>query len=63
MGKYRYVSIPTELIEQVEKIVEFKKFGYRSIAEFVVDATRRRLENIFANINEQSALAEAPAIE
>ena len=63
MGRYRYVSIPTELIEQVEKIVDFKKFGYRSIAEFVVDATRRRLEDIFTNIPEQSPLEEVSSIE
>jgi len=63
MGKYRVVSIPSELIKQVEKIVDFKQFGYRSIAEFVVDATRRRIEEIFENISEQAILAEVPPIE
>ncbi len=43
---YRSVSLPKELLDEVRKIVEDKRYGYRSIAEFIVEAIRKRLEEI-----------------
>lgn len=43
---YRSVSIPEDLLERVQKIVMDKKYGYRSMAEFVVEAIRKRIEEI-----------------
>jgi len=40
---YRGVSLPDELVERVEQLI--KKLGtYRTIAEFVSEAVRLRLE-------------------
>jgi Arc/MetJ-type ribon-helix-helix transcriptional regulator len=40
---YRGVSLPDELVERVEQLIE--KLGtYRTIAEFVSEAVRLRLE-------------------
>lgn len=41
---YVSVSIPIDMIEQIDKIVKSGKGGYRSRAEFIKDAVRRRLE-------------------
>jgi len=39
--------MPGGLIEEVLKIIEeYKDLGYRNKSEFVIDATRRRLEEI-----------------
>ncbi|RLJ03754.1 MAG: CopG family transcriptional regulator [Candidatus Aenigmatarchaeota archaeon] len=43
---YSNVSIPTELFKEVEKIVKDKFLGYRSASEFVIEAVRRRVEEI-----------------
>jgi metal-responsive CopG/Arc/MetJ family transcriptional regulator len=42
---YRGVSLPDELVERVEQLIE--KLGtYRTIAEFVSEAVRLRLETL-----------------
>jgi metal-responsive CopG/Arc/MetJ family transcriptional regulator len=41
--QYVNVKIPEELIEEVEKIIKEKKLGYRSRAEFVIEACRERI--------------------
>jgi len=47
MTPYRVISIKREFADIVEKFVkENPHFGYRSIASFMVDATRQRLENL-----------------
>ena len=47
MTKYKSVKIPEELIECVLKIIhKHKELGYRTHSEFVIEATRKRLEDI-----------------
>ncbi|MHA1436785.1 MAG: hypothetical protein ACTSPD_04360 [Promethearchaeota archaeon] len=47
MTKYRSVKIPEELIEEILKIIrEHKELGYRTHSEFVIESTRKRLEEI-----------------
>jgi len=45
-GKYAYIAIPEDLAKIIDAIVENAKYGYRSRAEFVTDAIRRRLEEL-----------------
>ncbi len=46
MTKYRSVRIPEDLINKIQEIIdEYRKLGYRSHSEFIIDATRRRVEN------------------
>lgn len=42
---FRKISIQTELISEVEKIIKSRK-GYRSIAEFISEAIRLRIEEL-----------------
>lgn len=45
--KYRRVSLKKELVDVVEKFIRNNpEYGYRSIAEFVEDAVRRRGEQV-----------------
>jgi len=47
MTNYRSVKIPNELIEDILKIIEnHKELGYRTHSEFIIEATRKRLEEI-----------------
>jgi len=47
MVEYRKISIKKELADAVEKLIEAnREYGYRSIAAFLEDATRRRIEEI-----------------
>ena len=47
MTIYRTVKLPNNLIESIKKIIqEHEDLGYRSHSEFIIDATRRRLEEI-----------------
>lgn len=43
---YLNVRLPKQLITQVDRIVDRKALGFRSRAEFIADAIRRRLEQI-----------------
>ena len=43
---YLNVRLPKQLIAQVDRIVDRKALGFRSRAEFIADAVRRRLEQI-----------------
>jgi metal-responsive CopG/Arc/MetJ family transcriptional regulator len=47
-GRYVSVSIPEELIKEIDKILEKSKFGYESRPEFIKEAVRRRLEELKA---------------
>ena len=44
--KYMPVAIPQELVEIIDSVVKSGKYGYRSRNEFVVEAIRRRLEEL-----------------
>ena len=52
---YRGVSLPDELVEKVEQLIQ-KLRTYRTIAEFVSEAVRLRLEAL-----EKHDKAEEPA--
>lgn len=43
---YRAVKIPEELFRRAEKIVESSGLGYRTVSEFVIEAIRRRVEEL-----------------
>ncbi len=43
---YRHVKVPETLLRMVDGVVEAGTWGYRSPAEFVVEAIRRRLEEL-----------------
>ncbi len=45
---YVGVRLPKELIAEVDRLVRRKALGFRSRAEFIADAIRRRLEEIIA---------------
>ena len=45
-AEYRTAKIPEELAQIIDKIVEEKKYGYRSFNEFVVEAVRLRLREL-----------------
>ena len=47
--QFRNVSLPTELVEKIERHVG--KYGYRSIADVVVDAVRRHLDYLESKEN------------
>jgi metal-responsive CopG/Arc/MetJ family transcriptional regulator len=47
-GKFVSVSIPEELIREIDKVLEKSKFGYESRPEFIKEAVRRRLEELKA---------------
>lgn len=44
--QYINVKVPKDLIDEIEKVVREKKLGYRSRAEFVIEACRERLLKI-----------------
>lgn len=44
--QYINLKIPQELADEIEKLVKDRKLGYRSRAEFVIEASRQRLIDI-----------------
>jgi metal-responsive CopG/Arc/MetJ family transcriptional regulator len=44
--RYVNVKVPPELANEVDKILADRRLGYRSRAEFIVEATRQRLMDI-----------------
>lgn len=44
--KYTKVAIPIDLFEKIRDILSRTNLGYRSVNEFIIDATRRRVEEI-----------------
>jgi len=40
------IDISTELLTEIDDIIERKKFGYRSREDFIYDSIRRRLEEL-----------------
>ncbi len=43
---YVGVRLPKELVAEIDRLVNRKALGFRSRAEFIADAIRRRLEEI-----------------
>jgi len=43
---YLSVRVPRKLVTEVDRLVGQRVLGFRSRAEFVVDAIRRRLEGV-----------------
>lgn len=41
--RYVNVKVPEELADEIDKVLADRKLGYRSRAEFIVEATRQRL--------------------
>lgn len=55
MSNYRTVRIPEELVETVLKLIKKQKeLGYRSHSEFIIEAVRRRVEELLKNINKEN---------
>ncbi|MGD0072305.1 MAG: hypothetical protein ABSB71_12185 [Candidatus Bathyarchaeia archaeon] len=50
---FRGVSLKSELVEELEKFIQ-EHPSYRSIAEFVSEAIRLRMENLRENCNKIS---------
>lgn len=46
MNDYTSVQIPRKLADSIDKTIEQSGMGYRSRAEFVIDAIRRRIEEM-----------------
>ncbi|MEJ2251491.1 MAG: ribbon-helix-helix domain-containing protein [Candidatus Lokiarchaeota archaeon] len=47
MVSYRTVRIPENLVISINEIIEKRKeLGYRSHSEFIIDAVRRRVEEL-----------------
>lgn len=40
---YRGITLPKELIDEIEKIVKIEQFGYKTNAEFIKEAIREHL--------------------
>ena len=44
---YTMISVPNDLVERIESLInEGKIVGYRTRTEFIIDAIRRRLEEL-----------------
>jgi metal-responsive CopG/Arc/MetJ family transcriptional regulator len=48
-GDYVTLKIPKALADEIDQMIESKTLGYRSRAEIVNDALRRRIEQIQSN--------------
>ncbi len=47
MPEYRTVRVPEELVKTIIKFInEYRELGYRSHSEFIIEATRRRIEEL-----------------
>jgi metal-responsive CopG/Arc/MetJ family transcriptional regulator len=45
-GKFVSVSIPEELIKEIDKVLATRKLGYESRPEFIKESVRKRLEEL-----------------
>ena len=50
---YVSISIPIQLIEEVEYIIKNKKYGYKTITEFIREATRLHLREVNSYLRER----------
>jgi len=46
MNAYVTIKIPKELADLIDKVIESKRFGYRSRAEFINEAIRQKLREL-----------------
>lgn len=46
MRRYTNVALPSDLIEQIDKIIKKKGMGYKSRGEFVKEAVRSSLKTL-----------------
>jgi metal-responsive CopG/Arc/MetJ family transcriptional regulator len=46
---YVTLKIPRALADEIDQLIESKTLGYRSRAEFVSEAIRRRMEQVQSN--------------
>ena len=44
-NKYKGINLPPELVKEIDKIIQNKKFGFTSRAEFVKEALRNQIKN------------------
>lgn len=47
--EYTSVKVPKVLTERIRNSQHYKEFGYRSVSEFILEATRDRLYKIIRN--------------
>jgi metal-responsive CopG/Arc/MetJ family transcriptional regulator len=47
MRRYTNIALPDDLVEQIDKIIKNKGWGYKSRAEFVKEAVRKLLKEVF----------------
>lgn len=43
---YRRISIPEELVTEIEDLIRTNKKGFRSVSEFIKDAIRKNLDTM-----------------
>ena len=48
-GRYRGVNLPMELMEEVDRIVDVKRFGFKTSSEFVRSAVREKVNFYLPN--------------
>ena len=59
MVKYSTVSIPKDLHEEIKRVViDDPRYGYRSVAEFSLEAIKLRLEEIRKALEEEKGIRE-----
>jgi len=50
MVDYRNIKVPNELVENINDLIKKdKQLGYRNHSEFIIDAIRRRIEDLREN--------------
>ena len=49
---YTTIKLPKELIEQIKKIIESNKYGFKTKSEFIKEAIREHLK-YYKNANQQ----------
>ena len=46
VNRYTTVSIPSSLLEEIRKKIDKNQLNYRSATEFIINATREKIERI-----------------
>jgi Arc/MetJ-type ribon-helix-helix transcriptional regulator len=44
--KYTTIRIPKELLDEVDQIIRLRKRGYRNKSEFIIEALRKRVDEL-----------------
>jgi len=50
-GEYLGVSFPVEIYKPIQHLIDHRKLGYSSVAEFVKDAARKHLIYTLENLD------------